>query len=253
MASIDTNWLYQYSSITIAVVLFFSILLFNEFGYRLGEFVQRKTPDEVKSLTGSIQASILGLLALLLGFTFSMSMERYDVRSMAVIEEANSIQSAIIESSLLPEPTSEKITNLLKQYVEVKVKLSEVSITDESEREILHLSAIDLHKQLLKASESTGFSSRIISLIEQYNSRNALIKMHVPDVVLILLFIVFVSTVATLGYSVGLSGSRMMIQISIVSLLITLIVFIIIDLDRPKRGLIKVDQSPLLYLQQQPY
>jgi len=46
---------------------------------------QKRSDEEVKALTGSIQASMLGLLALLLGFTFSMSMQRYDNRSHALI------------------------------------------------------------------------------------------------------------------------------------------------------------------------
>ncbi|MUH73313.1 DUF4239 domain-containing protein [Psychrosphaera haliotis] len=249
----ELSWLYQFSSVTIAVCLFINIILFNEFGFRIGRFVQKQTPEEVKSLTGSIQASILGLLALLLGFTFSMSMDRYKTRSIAVIEEANVIQSTIIESKFLPVTEAYRANKLLTEYVEIKSELSETSIVDESHRTQLHLESVRVQKQLLEVSESSDFRSKIIKVIEQQNTRNALIKMHVPDVVLILLFVVFLSAVTILGYSVGLSGSRMMMQISMVSLLITLIVFIIIDLDRPKRGLIKIDQSPLLYLQQQPY
>lgn len=70
--------------------------------------------------------------------------------------------------------------------------------------------------------------------------------MHVPEVVLILLFIVFISSGGIMGYSAGLSGKRMIVPIVLVSLLITLIVFIIIDLDRPKRGLIQVDQTVMI-------
>jgi uncharacterized membrane protein (Fun14 family) len=73
--------------------------------------------------------------------------------------------------------------------------------------------------------------------------------MHVPEVVLILLFVVFISSGGILGYSAGLSGKRVFAPIVLVSLLITLIVFIIIDLDRPKRGLIQVNQEVMIELQ----
>ena len=72
--------------------------------------------------------------------------------------------------------------------------------------------------------------------------------MQVPEVVLVLLFIVFVSSGGIMGYSAGLSGKRMFAPIVLVSILITLIVFIIIDLDRPKRGLIQVNQSVMTQL-----
>ena len=71
-----------------------------------------------------------------------------------------------------------------------------------------------------------------------------------PETVLLLLFIVFIASGGMMGYSGGLSGKRIIAPVVLVSLLVTLIVFIIIDLDRPKRGLIQVNQSPLLELQQ---
>ncbi|MGV8991081.1 MAG: hypothetical protein ACOH1Q_06725 [Thiobacillus sp.] len=80
------------------MVVFVLILLFNEIGFHIGRFVQGRTSNEIKSLTGSIQASILGLLALLLGFTFSMSMQRYDHRNQALIEEANDIGRTVLRA-----------------------------------------------------------------------------------------------------------------------------------------------------------
>jgi uncharacterized membrane protein len=51
-----------------------------------------------------------------------------------------------------------------------------------------------------------------------------------------------------MGYSGGLSGKRIIAPVALVSLLITLIVFLIIDMDRPRRGLIQVNQEPMLDL-----
>ena len=95
--------LYPHSSIAIVSALFLVMVLVNELGFWLGRFVQEHTNSELKALTGSIQASMLGLLALLLGFTFSMAMQRYDSRSMALIEEANAIDSTMLRVQLLPE------------------------------------------------------------------------------------------------------------------------------------------------------
>jgi len=91
---------------------------------------------------------------------------------------------------------------------------------------------------------TTGaFVSSLNTLIDSQGKRNALLQMHVPEVVLMLLFVVFTSSGGILGYSSGLSGKRVFAPIVLVSSLITLIVFIIIDLDRPKRGLIQVNQA----------
>lgn len=73
-----------------------------------------------------------------------------------------------------------------------------------------------------------------------------------PETVLLLLFLIFIISGGVLGYSSGLNGRRITIPTLIVFFLITLIVFLIIDLDRPKRGLIQVDQSLMEELQISP-
>ena len=98
---------------------------------------------------------------------------------------------------------------------------------------------------------TTGaFVNALNDLIDSQGRRNALLQMHVPEVVLFLLFIVFISSGGILGYSSGLGGRRVVAPALLVSFLIALIVFIIIDLDRPKRGLIQVDQGIMLELRQ---
>lgn len=74
--------------------------------------------------------------------------------------------------------------------------------------------------------------------------------MHASEVVRFLLFIVFIASGGILSYSSGLGGRRVVAPAALVSFLIALIVFIIIDLDRPKRGLIQVDQGIMLELRQ---
>lgn len=251
--------LYGYSSIFIVVILFIAIVVFNEIGFRGGRFVQSRTDSEVKSLTGSIQASILGLLALLLGFTFSMSMQRYDNRSMALIDEANAIGTAILRIQLLPEKFRDEADSLFQEYVGLRVDIGQLDLTKTEERNNHNEKIANLQNKLwslaISATEvdprpvTTGaFLKSLNDVIDSQGKRNALLQMQVPEVVLILLFMVFISSGGIMGYSAGLSGKRMFAPIVLVSLLITLIVFIIIDLDRPKRGIIQVNQSVMIEL-----
>ena len=246
--------LYSHSSIAIAAILFGVIIIFNELGFQVGRFVQSRTDDEVRSLTGSIQASILGLLALLLGFTFSMSMQRYDNRSMALIDEANAIGTAILRVQLLPEQYQKDAHEMLREYVDLRIAIGEIDLTKRDERNKFNQQISALQVKLwslaiIATNEdprpvTTGaFVKSLNDVIDSQGKRNALLQMHVPEVVLILLLIVFVSSGGILGYSSGLSGKRIVAPVILVSLLITLIVFIIIDLDRPKRGLIQVNQE----------
>jgi|TARA_R110000772_G_scaffold148001_3_gene258550 hypothetical protein len=251
--------LYGYSSVAIVVVLFVSIIVLNEVGFRIGRFVQAHTDSEAKSLTGSIQASILGLLALLLGFTFSMSMQRFDNRSMALIDEANAIGTAVLRVQLLPEEFRDEAGDLFQEYIGLRVDVGQLDLTRAGEREIYNDRIGTLQNTLwtlaIAATEVDprpvtmgAFISALNAVIDSQGKRNALLQMQVPEVVLLLLFTVFISSGGIMGYSAGLSGTRIFAPIVLVSILITLIVFIIIDLDRPKRGLIQVNQAALVEL-----
>ena len=252
--------LYGFSSVVIAATLFITIIVFNEIGFRVGRFVQLRTDNEVKVLTGSIQASILGLLALLLGFTFSMSMQRFDNRSLALIDEANAIGTAVLRVQLLPEKYKDEADSVFQNYVDLRVAIAQLDLTKREERNSYNKQITDLQNKLWSIAiaavnddprpVTTGaFITSLNNVIDSQGRRNALLQMHVPEVVLVLLFVVFISSGGILGYSGGLSGKRIIAPIVLVSLLITLIVFIIIDLDRPKRGLIQVNQGAMIDLQ----
>ncbi|MBS7661404.1 hypothetical protein I0D00_05505 [Pseudomonas lalucatii] len=255
--------LYGHNSFAITAVLFVLIILFNEVGFQIGRFVQNRTDSEVKELTGSVQASILGLLALLLGFTFSMSMQRYDDRNQALIEEANAIGTASLRVQLLPARYQQPMSELLRQYVDLRVSLGEIDLSRHAERSRYNARIKRLQGELwalaVQATNddprpvtSGAFVSALNQMIDSQGQRHAQLQMHVPEVVLLLLFVVFIASVGILGYSSGLSGKRIVVPTVLVSLLIALIVFIIIDLDRPKRGLIQVDQGIMQELQQRP-
>lgn len=246
--------LYDKNSIVITVLLFLLILVCNELGFRIGRFVQDRTDSEMKSLTGAIQASVLGLLALLLGFSFNISMHRYDSRNLALVEEVNAIGTAVLRTKLLPGRFHADVNSAFRDYVDVRIAMGRVDLTDFEQRNTYNRQVAELQARLwdlaTAAAEedprpvTTGtFITALNNLIDSQGTRHALLQTHVPEVVLILLFIVFIAAGGILGYSSGLSGTRVVLPNALVAFLISLIVFIIIDLDRPRRGLIQVDQS----------
>jgi ABC-type Fe3+ transport system permease subunit len=90
------------------LILIASVVLFlgaTQIGLFLGRRAYQSGADEYKrSQISTIQVAILGLLALLLGFTFAMSMSRYDKRKQMVLEEANAISTTFLRTQLIPEP-----------------------------------------------------------------------------------------------------------------------------------------------------
>lgn len=251
--------MYNINSILIVAFLFAFILIAYEIFFHVGRRYQQKTDQEVKAQVSSIQAGILGVLALLLGFTFSMALQRFDNRSHAVIKEANAIGTALLRTRLLPTPYNSITYNMLQEYIDLRIEISSVDLTNTAKRKSINKKTDEIQNQIwgysIKAAEidprpvTTGyFIASLNDAIDARGERNALLQRHVPEVILFLLFFAFIIGGALMGYNSGLSLKRAYIPTVIFSLLLVLIVFIIIDLDRPKRGLIMVKQDSLIEL-----
>ena len=101
--------MYNLNSVLITMILFLCLVLAIEAGYRVGRRFQDVTNEVSKSKVDAIQASLLGVLALILGFTFSLSLQRYDSRSEAVVDEANAIGTTYLRAQLLPVSIRNKV------------------------------------------------------------------------------------------------------------------------------------------------
>ncbi|OKL38827.1 bestrophin-like domain [Pontibacter flavimaris] len=251
--------MYDQNSILIVAILFVLILVAEEGGYRLGKYHQGKTDVDVKAHTNTIQAGMLGLLALILGFTFNMSLQRYNGRSEAVIQEANAISTALMHTRLLPQPFDSLTHRQLQQYVDLRLALSNTDYANVTEQKALTKETKNLQREIwmnaVNAARldprpvTTGyFLSALNTMISAYGERNARLQLHVPEVILFMLFIVFIASGALMGYASGLGRKRTFIPSAMMSFLISLVVFIIIDLDRPNRGIIKVNQESMRQL-----
>ena len=113
--------------VTIILVVFFAAILaaVSEAGFRLGRKAQSKTAEKMKSQLEAIEGGILALLALLLGFTMSMAVTRFEVRKRLVLEEANAIGTSYLRTQLLPAPEGTEIANLLREYVMVRLQYAD--------------------------------------------------------------------------------------------------------------------------------
>lgn len=254
--------MYNINSVAIAVSLFLLILLANEVSYRIARRSAAKADRGLSTQTNAIQAGVLGLLALLLGFSFNMALQRFDARSTAAIEEVNSIGTAWLRTSLMAEDTAVEVASLLSDYVDVRLEGGEIDMADPARREVVAARTLQMQSQIWQVVSEAASSdlppakvSLIIQalnqVIDDYGKRQAQLDKHVPEVVLFLLFVIFIVSGSILGAAAGLDGGRPVLATVSISALIVLVIFIVIDLDRPRRGLIQVDQSGMLALRQQ--
>lgn len=251
--------MYGLNSLLIAGVLLVSMVAAIEFGYRIGRVKARSASDPTKAHVSAILGSLLGVLALLIGFTFSLALQRFEKRSEAVVDEANAIGTTYLRAHLLSTSVRSQAQSLLRSYVDLRVQAGKVSLEKEAERHDLlektneTLDAIwGCARQAAEDDKSpvtTGlFIQSLNEAIDSYGRRDAELSRHVPEVIWLLLYGAFLITSGVIGYSAGISGHRPTPVTYTLIVLIVVLVFIIVDLDRPRRGLIRVDQSSLTVL-----
>ncbi len=113
--------LYNTSTLVIAVALLIGIFVFYLAGVRLGNYQKKYNPDAKAVGVGPLEGALLGLLALLLSFTFSMSASRYDTRRSLLIKEANAIGTVVFRADMYPDSTRRKFRKDLQQYLEARI------------------------------------------------------------------------------------------------------------------------------------
>ncbi len=252
----QTEIMYDIPSYLIAAIVFAIMVLAIFLGVAFGERQKTSATEGSKGQANAIQGSLLGLLALLLGFTFSLALGRFDQRSIEVVNEANAIGTAWLRTDLVGDAQREEAKALMRQYGAVRVQATQVSAADNAGREALIAEAGQIFGQLWQLGSAEArltpnpvtmaFLASLNDMTDALSSRDAAINRHVPELVLFLLFGTFIMLGGVVGYSSAIGDTRPGLPVYAMMMLIVILVFLIIDLDRPRRGLIEVDQSTLI-------
>jgi hypothetical protein len=208
---------------------------------------------------GTLAGAALGLLALLLAFSFSLSLSRYEARRNWVLQEANAIGSTANFALMLPGPAQKPILGLLRDYTTVRIGLGVPYDPAKLARDVAR--SVELQNQLWQqavtitaaAPQSLPAYRFVASLNEMNNiheSRLTGLRYHAPGVVMFLLIVVAMVATGFTGYHAGARGAHGRVATFIMSLTIAVVIMMVIDLDRPARGLIQVPVQPLIDAQE---
>ena len=121
-----------------------------ELGYRVSTWHKATRTDGEKAPANAMMGSTLGLLAFMLAFTFGMSSSRFDARKQLVLEDASAILRTYERVQFLPEPQRIESSRLLRDYLELRLRMTKLKNLEEMNETVLRSEAIqeDLWKQL---------------------------------------------------------------------------------------------------------
>jgi len=133
------GWLNNANLLLIGIVLFGAMCLAAAVGVLL-KISRREAGKDAEGEGGQegyVVSAVLGLLALLLGFTFSMATDRFDARRALVLEEANAVGTAYLRAQLLDEPHRQRTTDLLLRYTDTRIALAKAQPGSAEQRRLL--------------------------------------------------------------------------------------------------------------------
>jgi hypothetical protein len=223
-----------------------------EIGYRSGRWRHVQTPGEKEQPVGAMVASILGLLALVLAFTFSLAASRFDARRQTLLSEANAIGTTYLRSRLLPEPQRSEIARLLREYVDVRIraiedgKLEESLARSEQLHELLWAQTSGVAEKD-PASILTGvFIQSLNDLIDLHAERVQVgLRSRIPLVIWAGLVGLAMLSMAAVGYLSGICATSRSLAMPGLVLAFAIVLALISDLDRPREGLLQVSQQAM--------
>ena len=254
----DMGWLLQ--EILSLIVAFVAFVISLEVGYRLGLHKLALSDEPTRTHANTLYTAVLGLLALLIGFSFAMAVSRFETRKTLSVDQANAIGTASLRANLLAREKAQRAATLFADYVDTRFQYNaSLSGSDSLNQAEARASAIETELWAMGQSElaadphSQAASIYLQALNDMFDireKRRFALDDQVPMAVVFLLFAVSVVAIGLVAYSCGLCGRRRLPANLTFAFLIALVFVIILDIDRPRLGFVRVSDASLLRLQQ---
>ena len=236
----------------IAIGLFALLLVAEEIGFRTGRRAGSEEDARASSQIGVVQGAMLGLLGLLLAFSFAAAGTRFLERQDLIIQEANSIGTAYLRADLLDEPSRAELRAALKRYTEFRIEFSarlrygiQPSDLAETERIQARMWRTAVQGVAGKPQLAQVVLPPLNDVIDLHSTRVFAGLKAVPPLVLGLLIACAGGSVGVMSYGTGLGGHRRPVLTFSLAAIIGASLWITIDLDRPRAGLMQLSDAPL--------
>jgi hypothetical protein len=253
-----TEWL----NATSEWVIYLLTILFIGGGMEAGAVLARRRRDRPTSdgdrFLSALAAPSIGLLALMIGFTFSMALSRFEARKAVLLSEANAIGTAALRGQMLQEPYRSAVAPLFLEYTKIRVgtrgQLLESSATEQATRRSLEIqeelwrAGMDAAAANPQVVPSGLFIQALNTLIDVHEERLTAARNQVPSVIFVALEGIAIVAFGFAGYGLQLANVGCRKAMWIMAMMMGSVIMLVLDLDRPQAGLIMVDQRPLLDL-----
>jgi len=240
-------------SLLLASGLCLGMLLVLEAGRRLGKRRLARDPEGARAGLGAVEGSLFGLLGLLIAFTFGGAAFRFDARRDLIVLEANAISTAWGRLDMLPSQSRATLQGLFRRYLESRLEIYAAVPDMIAVKQALTKSA-GLQQEIWNAAAATcrteeGRGSAMLvlpPLNEMFDIANSRIHSalhHPPKIIFGMLFALGLGCSMLAGYGMAAGRERSWTHMLGFAVITAVAVYVILDLEFPRLGLIRVDAA----------
>jgi hypothetical protein len=243
---------FSLSDWTLALVILAVVASVTGAGVAIGR-VLRKKSEVLREPFGALQGALLGVVGLILAFGLTLAVGRYEDRRAAAVAEVNAIGTTYLRAQLLAEPVRDRSMVLLRDYARLALRISsEVPGSPAMLRTVAAERTIQgqlwaLAGQALDAAPVASaprlYVESLNDMIDQLTVRISSLGNRVPTAVLALELLGAAAALGLLGLYLSVLG-RGWLPMLLAAALVTMLLLVIFDLDRPVRGLIGIPSTP---------
>lgn len=233
-------------SVVLFILLILSMLAGRQFGMKRGKDYADNPANT------AIVGSVYALMGLMFAFTFGMSGGRFDERKHVIVEEANCISTAILRLDLYADSVKPLFRKNFKDYLEARIAYYNAK----ADTALIRRSLEDRDRYSIELWKIAATNSRIgANLVASNQMIPALNQMfdisntrfwgeydRTPSSILTMLFSLSLIGAFMMGYTSAGKGKFDYAMAVAFCFLIAMVIFFIIDLDKPRRGIITVDR-----------
>lgn len=242
--------------VTSTAIIYFS----TEFGFLLGKRARERATGKRRIQTATVVAATMGLLAFVLAFTFGTVTSRNNELKHLVLDDVNAIGTTWLRADLLPETDRAEVRKILHDYVTLRIDSVQGATPQKIEHAIKRSSELqnELWSRAVAIARqnptpiSSLFLQSLNDMIDLHQKRVTVAIYHrLPSIFWLVLYGLTILAMVAGGYDVGLVGGRRSITtLLVVTLAFSVVLYLVVALDRPRTQLKTISQAALIDLQQ---
>ncbi|MFP4208361.1 MAG: hypothetical protein ACLFSC_06835 [Wenzhouxiangella sp.] len=233
------------------------LLIAMECGFRLNRQVRKSAAKQSDAHVGVVTAASLALLGFLLAFVVSLGTDVFKQRWQLIVAEVNAISTTHLRAGFLAEPQRSASRQLLEEYVSARTMAWEPGQLDEALQRSIRIHAeLWRHAEAVATAQPSPTTSLYISalneVLDRHTERVAYgLNIRIPPTIVWSLYLVAGLSAFLVGMLTRDSSERNPLAVVILSLILAAVLLLIVDLDRPSEGFLKVPHQPMHDLDQQ--